>query len=148
MIKKYVNISGFKDLYHTIIYSKIYVLSLIILPICFLVNVFISRIIVGISFILFFIVIIKSCIESKKQSSQFEDISPIRSFIFSPIILLFADNIWSIAKFIYYNFLFGNLLFSLKIFSYIILWHFLVFLLFIFGFIFLFRKKSTNQNGN
>ena len=123
---------------------KIYFISLVILPIGFVVGTKIAYFTTVISIVSFCVFLIINCIEGIINTYKFgrKDISWIKSIILAPIFFMFFSVIDNISKFIYHKFIFGDLPFSFMIFKYIIIFHLMFFLYLLVDFI---TDKPTQQ---
>ncbi len=134
MVDKYIYFSCFKEFYEVVKWRKLYIISLIVLPVCFFANAIIARGIVIISFILVIVFIVLNGSQKTKNQVVYKKLSLWKKPFYYSIIYVIGDAMWNISKFIYYDFLFGNLSFSLKIFYCIIVLHFLIFFVWFLGF--------------
>ena len=131
MIKKYIDIDNYKEFFKLIRWYKLYILSLAILPFGFVVEDNIARFLIIISFILFIVCIIMNFIESGKCGDQFskKKYSYAKEALYLFLICTTYKFIFDIPEFIYRSFLIGKEHFSKEVFFYIMLWHLILFII-------------------
>ena len=126
---------------------NVYFLSLIILILGFFVNIKISKMIVISSIVLSLIFIVINIIK------EFIDhhILKIKKNIWEKYYILYLFSyilyvcIYIICNFLYHDFIFGELKFSLNIFGYILLLHFFILLSLFLDFLSIHKKQKTQQ---
>ncbi len=145
MVSKYLIFNTFKEFYDGLACFCIYILSILVLPIGFLVNIKIAHAIVIFSFALFGVFIAINFIKEAKNNYKFGFIKSLWKKEGLSLFFIYGitNIIWDISRYIYYDFLLTDVHFSLIIFSYIVLSHILFFVAWILAFILYKPKDKT-----